>query len=338
MPNPHCAMQETTPGADCALSVRGLSHVYAGGRVALDGVSFDVRAGEVFGVLGPNGGGKTTLFKVMATLIKPTGTGAGCVHVFGRDVVREAAAVRAMMGVVFQHPSLDDKLTARENMLHHGHLYAMRGRELAEAIEMGLGRFGLAARADERVERFSGGMRRRVELAKAMLHRPRVLVMDEPATGLDPAARRELWDAIATLRAETGVTVVLTTHLMDEAARCDRLAILSQGRLVALDTPAALTGRIGGDVVQLELAGDNGEVAGVAGEIGARFGPWAEGGEPTVVTGNVIRCERPDGAALVAQLSQAYGERVTRMSVGRPTLEDVFVHLTGEALDGGEGG
>ncbi|MEX0887057.1 MAG: ATP-binding cassette domain-containing protein [Phycisphaeraceae bacterium] len=325
-----------------ALVVRGLSHRYRrADRAALDEVSFEVEAGEIFGVLGPNGGGKTTLFRILATLLRPRAqrNGRPTLEVFGRDVLRDPAGVRATLGVVFQQPSLDGKLTARENLRHHGRLYGLCGGELEQAIDASLARFDLGERGGERVERFSGGMRRRVELAKAMLTRPHVLLMDEPATGLDPAARRALWAQLETLRAEAGVTLVLTTHLMDEAARCDRLAIIAEGRLVTVDAPAALTARIGGDVVTLELRAAAGDadaanVADVAGAIGERFGPWAPGGEPRVIEGGVIRCEREDGAKLVAEIGAAFGGRIARMSVGQPTLEDVFVHLTGRGFEG----
>jgi ABC-2 type transport system ATP-binding protein len=302
-------------------------------RPALDRVSFDIRPGEVFGVLGPNGGGKTTLFRILATMLRAA---SGRVEVFGHDAAAEPHRVREQLGVVFQLPSRDNKLTARENLVHQGHLYGLRGRELHDRIDALLAGVSLRDRQHERVELFSGGMRRRVELVKAMLHGPRLLVLDEPATGLDPGARRDVWQLLEALRARDGVTVALTTHLMEEADRCDRLAILARGRLVALDTPSRLKAAIGGDVITLEpeagegAAGADG-VAALARDIAERFGHWPAGSEPAVVDGR-IRLGRDDGAAFVARLASAFPGRLRRLTVGRPTLEDVFMHMTGQSL------
>ncbi len=336
-----------------AVSVRELVHRYAvgrkrkrgagegsvgdGSRDALGGVSFDVRAGEVFGVLGPNGGGKTTLFKILSTVLVPTG---GRALVFGDDVVERADRVRARLGVVFQHPSLDGKLTVAENLTHQGNLYGLSGARLWARIDEELERFGLADRAGSLVETLSGGLKRRAELAKAMLHRPRLLLLDEPSTGLDPAARRGLSDYLDRVRRDAGVTVLITTHLMDEAERCDRLAILAGGRLVGVDTPARLKGAVGGDVIAVEPAEQSGEGETdreLAGAIAERFGPWEVGGEPRVVAGRV-QMRRAGGAEVVGAIANEFGERVQRVSFGRPTLEDVFLDLTGDRLDGGAGG
>lgn len=332
------------PAIGPAIHVEALSHRYPAvrasrrnpapsTRAALDNVSFAVAPGEIFGILGPNGGGKTTLFRVLSTMLRPT---AGAVSVFGHDVVREPGRVRQQLGVVFQNPSLDIKLTARENLLHQGHLYGLRGAELASRIDDALKRVNLAERQEERVERYSGGMRRRVELAKALLHHPRLLLLDEPATGLDPGARRELWAQLEWLRTRQGVTIALTTHLMDEADRCDRLAILAGGKLRAVDSPAALKAQIGGDVVTLEpeaVAGSEAQAvaAALAGEIAQRFAPWPAGAEPRIVDGK-IRMERDNGPTFVATLAGAFPGRVRSLAVGRPTLDDVFTKLTGQAL------
>lgn len=332
-----------------AIRVRHLTHRYRPARrrlaapdrdrPALDDVSFDVRPGEVFGILGPNGGGKTTLFRILATLLRPrSGATTGEAFIFGHDVLRQPHAVRSLLGVVFQNPSLDPKLTAYENLLHQGHLYGLRGSELAQRIDHWLERFNLADRRDERVERFSGGLRRRVELAKALLHQPRLLMMDEPSTGLDVAARRQLWEEVLSLRDQQGLTVPFTTHLMDEAERCDRLAIVSRGRLIALDRPDRLKARIGGQVVTLEPnpdAEDNSPQQ-LARHIEQHWGPWPEGASPRVV-GQEVRFEHADGTAVVAAIANRWPGRVRRFSVGQPTLEDVFLHLTGSAFQASEG-
>jgi len=229
-----------------SVDVEGLTHRY-GERTALDGVSFSVRSGEVFGLVGPNGGGKTTLFKILSTALAPS---SGSARVAGVDV--RDGAVRRRIGVVFQSPSLDGKLTVGENLLHHGHLYGLSGSGLKERIGEELTRFGLKDRMGDRVEKLSGGLQRRVELAKSLLHRPEVLLLDEPSTGLDPGARRDLWDALRGLK---GVTVLLTTHLLEEAERCDRMAILHKGKIVALGEPLTLRGEIGGDVVTVRSRG-----------------------------------------------------------------------------------
>src|SRR5215468_4437890 len=225
------------------IRIEQLRHSY-GQRAALKGISFDVLPGEIFGLLGPNGSGKTTLFRILSTLMLPTG---GQALISGFDVARQADEVRPRIGVVFQEQSIDVKLTAAENLWHQGHLYGLRGSLLRDRIREMLGRVGLEDRAKEKVETFSGGMQRRVELAKGLIHRPSVLLLDEPTTGLDPGARRDLWLYLGSLRECEGVTVLVTTHLMEEAERCGRLAILSHGKLVGLGTPAELKSEIGGD-------------------------------------------------------------------------------------------
>lgn len=318
---------------DQAVAIDQLTHRYPGSpadRPALDGVTLTIRPGEIFGVLGPNGGGKSTLFRILATMQKPT---SGSVRVFGADPVIASHRVRGMLGVVFQYPSLDLKLTARENLLHHGRLYGLGGKELSNRIDAALDAANLTDRAGEYVERFSGGMRRKVEIAKAMLHAPRLLLLDEPSTGLDPGARRDVWRQIETLRSVHGVTVAMTTHLMDEADRCDRLAILSAGRMVIQGTPSELKSMIGGDVVSLEAEppGDMEGVEALCRQIAEQFGPWQHGKPPAVIDGR-IRIERQDGAAFVATLAGAFPGRVRSITVGRPTLDDVFMHMTGRAI------
>lgn len=307
------------PGSDPVVTASGLAHRY-GDRLALGGVDFTVAEGEIFGLLGPNGGGKTTLLKILSTALVPT---AGTAHVAGSDVVVDPGAVRRRIGVVFQHPGLDPHLTPRENLRHHGHLYGLTGTDLTERIEAGLARLGVADRADERVKALSGGLRRRVELAKGLLHAPRVLLLDEPTVGLDPGGRREFWDHLRGLRGATGVTVVVTTHLMDEGERCDRIGILDRGVVVALDRPDALRREIHGEVITLVTD----DPSGLAAAIGERFDVW-----PTVVDG-AVRIEREDGAAFVPRLAEAFPGRVHSITVGQPTLEDVFVQRTGHRFD-----
>ena len=306
-----------------AVEVEHLTHAY-GERVALDDLSLRVEPGEVFGLLGPNGSGKTTLFRILSTLIPAP---RGAVKLLGTDPSNPAGRelVRRQIGVVFQSPSLDKQLTAEENLLHQGHLYGLRGRDLKARVSEALAAFGLADRARERVETFSGGMRRRVEVAKGLLHRPRVLLMDEPSTGLDPAARIDVWKIIRDVSGPGpagGVTVLVTTHLLEEAERCSRLAILDRGRLLACDTPSALKQRIGGDVITVTTA----QPAAVRELFRDRLGV-----EPAEVDG-ALRLERDRGHEFVPQLIEAAPGLVDSVSVGKPTLEDVFIDLTGQRL------
>jgi ABC-2 type transport system ATP-binding protein len=313
------------PSAAAAVEATGVEFAY-GERQALRGLDFRVEAGEIFGFLGPNGGGKTTLFRILATLAPPS---RGTVAVFGHDLATQAARVRGELGVVFQSPSLDVQLTVAENLTHQGHLYGLSGRDLSARIAAALERFGLAARAKERAKTLSGGLRRRAEIAKSLLHRPRLLLLDEPSTGLDPGARRDLWDTLFELRRE-GVTILLTTHFMEEGDRCDRLALLAGGAIVALGSPAALKEEIGGDVVT--LAGPDPE--GLARDLKARYPDLA----PIVGDGSV-RLERERAHEFVARLVEALPGRVETVTVSRPTLEDVFLRRTGHRLydeDGAE--
>ena len=301
--------------ASAAISVSRLVHRY-GERTALAGLDLEVDRGEIFALLGPNGGGKTTLFRLISTLIPLQ---QGEIRVLGYDVARQTAAVRERIGVVFQAPSLDKKLTVAENLRHQGHLYGMSGGALRSRQEEMLARLGLADRRRELVETLSGGMRRRVELAKGMLHSPQLLLLDEPSTGLDPGARSDLWDYLRQVRERDGVTVVLTTHLLEEAEKADRLAILNAGSLVALDTPEALRASVGGDSLTIETD----EPEPLAAAIHARFEYAA-----AVVDGSV-RLERPDAPQLVARLLEAFPGRIHSITLGKPTLEDVFIARTG---------
>lgn len=295
-----------------------------GKRVALDDVSLAVPEGEIFGLLGPNGGGKTTLFRILSTMLPPSG---GAARVGGYDVVREAAAVRACLGVVFQSPALDPHLTVAENLRYGGNLYGLRGAVLEERMREAAAALGVDGRWSERVKTLSGGLQRRVEIAKSLLPRPRVLLLDEPSTGLDPVARVDLWSVLERLRGEAGVTVVLTTHLMDEAARCDRVAILHEGKLRACETPDALRAAVGAEVLTL-VAGDP---AAAAARLRAEFG-WT-----AAVLEDTVRVELPRAHEQVPRVVELLGGDVQSVTTGRPTLEDVFVRLTGERLQGGRG-
>lgn len=308
---------------DPAVVLDSLSHRY-GERLALEGIELDVACASVFCLLGPNGSGKTTLFRILTTLLTPT---SGRARIYGHDVVAERNLVRRRIGVVFQNPSLDAKLTVFENLRHQGHLYGLRGSALKTRTRTMLERFGVFDRAGDRVETLSGGLKRRVELAKALLHQPDVLILDEPSTGLDPAARSTLMDHVQQLREQDGVTTLLTTHLMDEADRCDRIAILDEGRLVALDTPSELKRTIGGEVLTVSTN----EPAKLSAKVREDLGIDAD------VVNGTVRIEHERGHAFVPKLIEAYPGEITSVTVGRPTLDDVFVHLTGHCLhNGGE--
>jgi ABC-2 type transport system ATP-binding protein len=297
-----------------AVEVEDLHHFYAG-REALGGVSFSVARGEMFALLGPNGGGKTTLFKILSTLMPPT---SGAVRLWGHDLFREPLLVRQRLGVVFQHPSLDRKLTVIENLKHHGHLYGLAGSELQRRAQAMLTRVGLADRANDLVETLSGGLQRRAELAKGLLHGPDILVLDEPNTGLDPAARRDFMNYLQHLREQEGITILLTTHFMEEAERCDRVGILHEGKLVALGAPDALKQSIGGDIVVIHSPDPHG----LQKKLRERFGC-----ESTLVD-STLRVERPRGHEFIRDAVEAFPGEITSATFGKPTLEDVFIHLT----------
>jgi ABC-2 type transport system ATP-binding protein len=297
------------------ISVRDIIHRYQD-RTALNGVSFDVRPAELFGLLGPNGSGKTTLFRILSTLMVPS---SGSATIAGIDAVRQPGALRRHIGVVFQAQSVDIKLTAYENLWHQGHLYGLRGSELKARITEILTRVGLLDRAADLVETFSGGMQRRIELAKGLLHHPEVLLLDEPTTGLDPGARRDLWQYLQILRDQERVSVIVTTHLMEEAERCDRLAILNEGNLVALGTPDALTREIGGDVILLEAR----DPQSLADRIRDKFHVDA------AVMGSQVRLEIENGHRFVPDVVEAFPGEIQSLNMSKPTLEDVFIHRTG---------
>jgi ABC-2 type transport system ATP-binding protein len=309
------APEPASPSHAAVISVHSLVHRYDQ-RTALNGLSFDVHPAELFGLLGPNGSGKTTLFRILSTLMVPT---AGRASILGYDVGKDPNRVRRKIGVVFQAQSIDIKLTAAENLRHQGHLYGMHGRTLTARIAEMLSRVGLSDRAHEKAESFSGGMQRRLELAKGLLHRPSVLLLDEPTTGLDPGARRDLWQYLQILRDEERVSVIVTTHLMEEAERCDRLAILNEGKLVALGTPISLKQEIGVDIILLDTL----DAEALAEKIRIRFRL-----HPQVLDGQV-RLERENGHRFITDVVEAFPGEIEAISVSKPALEDVFIRRTG---------
>ncbi len=301
------------------IQVENLTHRY-GDRTALNAVSFEVRQGEIFGLLGPNGGGKSTLFRILSTMMVPT---SGRAVIAGHDVEREPAAVRRAVGVVFQSQSLDKALTVEENLRGQGHLHGLSGATLRDRMQAAMERLGLQDRRKDLVETLSGGLRRRVEIAKALLHRPKVLLMDEASTGLDPAARRDVSKHVEMLRDKEGVTILLTTHILEEADRCDRLVLLHQGNIVAQGSPGELRSRIGGDVVVLESP----HSSELAGRIEQRFGVT-----PKVLDGQV-RVEIANGHRFITEVVEAFPGSIDSVGLHKPTLEDVFVRETGAGIE-----
>lgn len=307
------------------VDVRELAKHY-GELAAVAGVSFSVRPGEVFGFLGPNGAGKTTTVRMLCTLTRPT---AGTATVAGHDIRREQPAVRRAIGIIFQEPTLDDRLTARENLRFHAMIYKVARAEREARIGRSLEWMELSDRGDDLVRNFSGGMKRRLEIARGLLHSPRVFFLDEPTLGLDPQTRRRIWDHLLRLRAEQGMTLFLTTHYMDEAEYCDRIAVIDHGRIIALDTPANLKAQVRGDRVRIETADD----ARAAAELAERFGVAATAGPEG------LAFEVPQGAQFVPRLLRELAVPVRSVVVRPPTLDDVFLKLTGREIrdDGASG-
>jgi ABC-2 type transport system ATP-binding protein len=286
---------------------------------AVRGVSFEVAAGEVFGFLGPNGAGKTTTINMLCTLARPT---AGSARVAGHDVVRERDDVRRHIGLVFQDPTLDGYLTAAQNLRLHAELYGVDSALVPDRMRQVLEMVGLWERRDATVMTFSGGMRRRLEIARGFLHSPRVLFLDEPTIGLDPQTRSSIWRYIAQLQEREDITIFMTTHYMDEAEFCDRIAIMDQGRIVALDTPEALKAQVGADRVRIQTEDDDAAIAALA----AHFDV-----EATISEGAVTFFV-PSGEEFVPRLFAELGIAIGSVSVSRPTLDDVFMSHTGTTI------
>ncbi|MGH9089293.1 MAG: ATP-binding cassette domain-containing protein [Acidimicrobiales bacterium] len=286
---------------------------------AVRGVSFEVAAGETFGFLGPNGAGKSTTISMLCTLLNPSG---GSARVAGFDVVKERAEVRKRIGLVFQDTTLDDYLTAEENLRFHAELYGVPRAQTAGRLADVLHMVGLWDRRDGLVRTFSGGMKRRLEIARGLLHSPRVLFLDEPTVGLDPQTRSHIWGYINELRRREAITMFLTTHYMDEAEHCDRIAIMDQGEIVVQDTPEALKASVGRDRVQIQTADDPAAIA----VLEARFdleGTVSEGGVTFYVH---------QGEAFVPRLFAELGVAIRSVSIARPTLDDVFMNYTGRTI------
>lgn len=309
-----CAM----PASEFALCTNELTHRY-GDRVALNRVSVTVAPREISGLLGPNGGGKTTLFRILSTLVRPT---SGSASVLGLDPLRDTGSLRHRIGVVFQAPSLDKKLRVRENLAHQGRLYGLSGAVLRERIDHLLLEFNLQERARDLVETLSGGLQRRVEIAKSLLHRPELLLLDEPSTGLDPGARIDLWQTLYRLRDQQNVTILLTTHLMEEAERCDRVAIIDEGKIVARGTPDELRAEIGGEVISVRARD--------ATSLGERIADSL--GVEVSVLNDEVRIEHPDGATFISRLATAFPGEIESITLAKPSLEDVFIARTGRRL------
>jgi ABC-2 type transport system ATP-binding protein len=294
-----------------AIEIRGLEKRY-GDVEAVRGIDLDVRAGETFGFLGPNGAGKSTTIRILCTLALPTG---GSASVAGFDVVRERAAVRRNIGLVFQDPTLDNYLTAERNLRFHGELYGVPRAQIISRSKQVLEMVGLWDRRGSKVATFSGGMKRRLEIARGLLHSPRVLFLDEPTVGLDPQTRLSIWRYLDELRTQEEITIFLTTHYMDEAENCDRIAIIDKGRVIALGTPGALKASIGTDRVQITTADDDAAIVAIR----ERFGIESERRDGEVMF------QVPDGERFVPRLFAELGMPIRSVSVARPTLDDVFM-------------
>lgn len=286
---------------------------------AVRAVNFDVPAGEVFGFLGPNGAGKTTTINMLCTLAKPT---SGRASVAGHDVVKERDDVRRNIGLVFQDPTLDGYLTAAQNLRLHAELYGVDRSLVAPRMQQMLEMVGLWERRDTSVMTFSGGMRRRLEIARGLMHSPRVLFLDEPTIGLDPQTRSSIWNYIRTLRETEEITIFMTTHYMDEAEYCDRIAIMDQGKIVALNSPETLKASVGADRVRIETDDDDAAISALR----ERFGVEAR------IAEGAVMFAVPRGEEFVPRLFAELGLAIRSVSVARPSLDDVFMKYTGSTI------
>jgi len=309
---------ESGSGAGAAVEVEGLVRRF-GDFTAVNNVSFEVAPGELFGFLGPNGAGKTTTISILCTLLRPSG---GSARVAGYDVATQRDQVRSHIGLVFQEITLDDYLTAAENLRFHAVMYGVPSNEIEPRMGPLLEMVGLTERRDQLVQQFSGGMKRRLEIARGLLHTPRVLFLDEPTIGLDPQTRLHIWDYIDELRGREKTTMFLTTHYMDEAERCDRIAIIDGGQIVAIDTPKQLKANVGADTVTLSTADD----ALAATQIFERLHV-----QP-VQEHDLLVIKIADGEEFVPKVFSAIDVRVRSVNVRRPSLDDVFIKYTGHDM------
>lgn len=285
-------------------------------KAALEDVSFDVRAGEMFALLGPNGSGKTTLFRILSTALRPS---SGEVRVAGFRLADEADRIREKLGIVFQAPGLDARLTIRENLIHHGYVFGLSGKALKDRADDMMRHLKILDRADDLCGSLSGGLKRRTELAKGLMHKPEILLLDEPSTGLDPGARIDLWRYLQELREQTGLTLLVTTHLMEEAEHCSRVAIMRSGRIVRAGSPDELKKELRGDVISVRSR-DRDKLKSAIQE---KFGLSARAIEEE------LQIEHAEGARFVTKLVEAFPGMIEAVTFRKPTLEDVFIHHTG---------
>lgn len=289
-------------------------------RKVLQGISLEIPDGNIFGILGPNGSGKTTLFRILSTSLQPE---RGAVTWLGYDLARESAAVRGTLGVVFQSPSLDPHLTVEENLCCHGALYGLSGQDLKNRIQNRLIKLGVLDRSTSKVKELSGGLKRRVELAKALLHDPKVLILDEPSTGLDPRARAELWDFLMTINHENKTTILVTTHLMEEAEKCSRVVILDQGKVIAEGAPAILKAGLGTGFISIDTAEPDNLSALIENKFGIKPAKISQG----------LRVEHEAPRKLIAELMEAFPLQINTIAFHKPSLEDVFLKKTGRTFE-----
>ncbi|HEX2149868.1 MAG TPA: ATP-binding cassette domain-containing protein [Actinomycetota bacterium] len=301
-----------------AIEIRGLRKRY-GDVEAVQGIDLEVPAGELFGFLGPNGAGKSTTIKILCTLVRPT---SGDALVAGYNVVEERNEVRRHIGLVFQEPTLDEYLTAEQNLRFHAEIYGIPRAAVAPRLDSVLEMIGLADRRKDKVANFSGGLKRRLEIGRGLLHSPRVLFLDEPTIGLDPQSRVTLWKYVDQLRVQESITVFLTTHYMDEAERCDRIAIIDQGRIVVLGTPAGLKASVGQDRIRMRTANDQAAAETIIQRLGVR----------AIATKDGVDVFTDDGEGFVPRIFEL-GLSVQSVTVTKPTLDDVFLAYTGNRID-----
>ena len=299
------------------VSIKDLVYSYPGQKnPALNGLSLFVNRETIFGILGPNGGGKSTTFKILSTLITPD---KGTVEMGGIDVLKSPGKMRSLLGVIFQSPALDKKLTVEENLFYQGHLYGIKGAPLTEKTEFLLKRLGLWEKRHEKVETLSGGQKRRLEITKSLIHKPEILILDEPTTGLDPLARREVWNYLKFLRENEKMTLLVTTHLLEEAEDCDEIALIDRGRVVCEGKPSQLRHSLGGDVVSIRTS----QPKELKEQINKKFNISA------THLGHEVRVQPKDLALFVNFLVTESSKNFDSFTVGKPTLEDLFIEKTG---------